>query len=111
MVEGQTTRLATGDRIAIAVGCLAAAVAIALVAFEYAYPDATTTAWRVILFVAITVAIAAVAYLAFDLAIRPRLRRPVTLARLKPKIPAILAAVFLIAIFSGGYWYVAAITP
>lgn len=73
MVEDRPSRLATGDRIAIAVGCLAAAVAVAIVAFEHAFPSATTTAWRIILFGAIAVALGSVGYLIFDLVIRPRL--------------------------------------
>jgi hypothetical protein len=109
MVDVQAAHLPTGDRIAITVGCLAAAVAIAAVAFEHAYPDATTATWRLILFGSIAIAVAAVLYLIFDLAIRPRFGASLT--RVWSKAPAIAASIFVIISFAGGLWYAAANTP
>jgi hypothetical protein len=72
MVQAPTHRLAIGDHIAIAVGILAAAVAIAAVALEHAYPEASTGTWRVLLFASAAVGAGAVFYLIYDLVARPR---------------------------------------
>lgn len=96
MVEDQASHLGTGDRIAITVGLLAAAVAIAAVAFEHAYPDASTATWRIIFCVAVIVAVGALTFLIFDLVIRPRLRRSWAIATIGIIVFCILAA-------SGGY--------
>jgi hypothetical protein len=110
MVEAQTRRLATGGRIAIAVGILAAAVAIAAVAIEHAYPGATTTTWRIIFFGSIAVAAFAVLYLVFDLVFRPRLSNLLS-TRIRPNIQSIAASLFVIFALGGGLWYAASITP
>ena len=73
MPESQSPRLATSDRIAIAVGILAAAVAVAAVALEHAYPDASTVMRRTLLFASVAVGIGAVFYLVCDLVVQPRL--------------------------------------
>jgi branched-subunit amino acid ABC-type transport system permease component len=104
MVESQTIRLGTGDRIAIAVGISASAVGIAAVAFEHAYPDASAGTWRIILFASVALAIVAIFYLIFDLVIRQRLRS-------RPPIRATMAVLLVIAALSIGGWYVASITP
>jgi hypothetical protein len=101
-------RLSTGDKIAIAVAILAAAIAIGVVAFEHAYPDASTATWRIIFYASVVIAIGALAYLIFDLVIKPRLPIRITLSRRSWAI-AIIGIVALCTL--GGASYVASNWP
>ncbi len=95
-------RLGLGDRIAIAGFVGGFAGTVAAMALPLAYPDMPVWVWRLIFWPSLTLLVGAVAYLIFDLLMRPKG------FALKPPLPwqkAIIAVLVVSGVLWFDYWY------